>query len=277
MPIWDKFSVDPDLNTQAAPLGAAYNRFTWGNVSVTFRTVMAAVREVGNIGTAIIASLRDMAFQTSSAIAITGGAIAGVTLSSTCTFLGTLTTAATVPAEAVKSGVLALARLPTNLTGKLADGLTSGATQILYDLINPVGTVRIWGLASLSALVWPGVTATWIELTDAQNAVLVGAGTNIGLLASGGGQAIGNPAGGLVSTTGGAHTPTINAHVLTATELPLELNATADSGGVNPALKTTSARTALGHAHTADPVAGHTHNTVLDIYRFGVKLVKRTA
>lgn len=278
MTIWDKFNVDPDQNTQAAPLGAAYNRFTWGNVSVTFRTVMSGIREAGNLATAVGASLKDMAFQTSSAIAITGGNIAGVTMSSTNTFLGSVTTAATVAAEAIKTGVLPLARLPTNLTGKLADGLTSGATQILYNLIYPVGDTRLWWSSSLSGLVWPGVTATWIEVTAARDAVLVGAGEKTDLLAASGGHKIGDETDpGLTSTANGGHTPTINSHALTANELPIEVNLTADSGGAYPTLKTVSVRTALGHAHTAAAVNNHSHTTQLDILRYGFRVVTRTA
>ena len=276
MTIWDKFNVDPDQNTLEAPLGAKYGQFSWGNVSVTFRTVMAAIREVGNNGVTLANSLKDLAFQASNSVSFTGGTITGVTY--TGTFNGSVATAATVAAEAIKSGVLPLARLPVNLTGKLADGLTSGATQILYNLINPVGHTKLWWSADLSKLVWPGVTATWIDVVDAQNAVLAVAGSHVTLLTATGGHSIGDPSEpGLTSSTAGAHTPTINAHVLTETEIPIDINATADSGGTNPALKTVSAQTAQGHNHTAAAVPGHSHTTQLDILRYGFKVVRRTA
>lgn len=244
---------------------------------------MAGVAEVGKLVSDLTKALKSMAYQDSANVTITGGSIGqNVTIVgfSTGIWTGTITSAATIAAEAIKSGVLSLDRLPTNLTGKLAGGLTASATQILYDLIYPVGTPRMWGASSTSGLVWPGCTATWVEATGGAGAVLyVSSASDPNLLSAAGGHKIGDGTAGegLPTTAAGGHTPVVQGHVLTTAELPIEPNIQADSGGTQPTLKTVSTRTADAHTHPAAAVPNHSHVVPLDVYRMGVRLFLRTA
>jgi hypothetical protein len=163
MVYWEQWSVDPSQNNASPPAGAGENKLTFDQISDTFRVVMAAIKDVGEKG----AALGTMAPQNSNAVSISGGSISS---------------GASIDAGALKSGTVPLERLPTNLTGKKADGLTNAGLQALYNMLYPVGRIILWHSNSLtgSGLVWAGVSAVWQVVVGSGDRLIMSASGNVG-------------------------------------------------------------------------------------------------
>ncbi len=279
MAYWTEFSADPTQNTKNPPLGAGENALPQGRISDTFRVVMAAVREVGDLAFATASALGTMAAQAASNVAISGGIIGGTTQ-----FVGTVASGAIVVAETISQGTLALARLPTSLTGKLADGLTTVGKQAIYDLVYPVGRIMLWHTATPgTGLVWSGITATWVEVTAARDAVIVAAGTKTDERTVAGSALIGNAA---TTSADGAHShggATENT-ALSSTNLPaiavtVAVSATekVDGGADKDSNVTAAYSGSASHSHPISGVFDHTHTLTHATKRFGFVVLERTA
>jgi hypothetical protein len=157
MTIWDKFSTDPAQNNGLPPYGAGDGTMPFNLITDTFRVVMAAIREVGDMVATATSAIGTLGKQAANAVAITGGNIAGVVIN-TSTIKGTTLEASCQMQASSIQGKLTLSQL--NL-------------QQLYDTMYPVGTHRIYTMAAGADLYWPGVTATWVDIPGTNSGSLL--------------------------------------------------------------------------------------------------------
>ena len=219
---WQQWSVNPCENSASPPNGAGEKKMGLDQITDTFRVVMAACAQLGNR----ILQFKSMATQAHDNVNIIGGSIgSGVSIA----------------AEALKSGLIDLNRIPGTLTGKAADNLTTSFKNILYTWIYPVGRIMLWhsnDLTAASGLIWPGVTAVWEIVPTSGDRLLVSAGSLCG------------PAAG-AGTKSYVDTPTCS--VQTA-------NATVQAG--------TGAGVMTNHAHTI---------STYDPFRYGFNVIRRVS
>lgn len=130
MPIWDQFDVDPAKNTKTPPLGAPEGGTPFKRGSDIFRQLMASLAETRELWK----TLKSLAFQDSSSVAITGGSISGVTLRNS-----TIEGVGEASPDATK-----------------VYGLDK---QAFYNMVYPVGRTVL--NADGTPPVWPGVVGTW--------------------------------------------------------------------------------------------------------------------
>ena len=197
---WEQWFTNPAQNNMAPPFGAGEKKMGFDQITDTFRVVMAACKQLGD---RITTGLGSMASQPANNVGITGGSIANTTLYASNA----------IDAEALKSGLIALDRLQTNLTGKYATGLTVPGMQALYNTLYPINTIRLWHTANLGVgdgLVWTNVTATWVIVPNSGDRYLVSAGSQTGVQQGGGTSAIIPPILGIATSPGPSNVVTQN-------------------------------------------------------------------
>jgi hypothetical protein len=280
MAFYDIWSENPGENNQAPPYGAGESKMPFDQITDTMRVIMAACKQLAG---STVGSIRSMAYQDKEAVYIVGGAING---------------GVQIAAEALKSGIIALARIPTNLAGKYADGLTTAGMQYLYNLVHPVGQFTLWHSLDpyASLLIWPGVSATWVEVVGARDLMITTHGTKTGLI-SGAGYQIAGSKYGTEGEGGHYHNiPAVGAAAiqLAANQVPPITSADNILAVTPGAAANVVPRTAglastgvapVGHGHTV-PAHGtlnsgldgnHGHNYTFDPGRFAFCIMQRTA
>jgi hypothetical protein len=137
MPIYTNFSADPALNNKAPPLGSPEGALPFKQISDTLRTLMAAVKEIGDLAAAVVAATETAAgtveLATSAEVQAQADAVRAITPAG----LGACT------ATATRRGVVELATTAEFLTGTDTErAVTAAAFAANVSKANP-GYVKL--------------------------------------------------------------------------------------------------------------------------------------
>jgi hypothetical protein len=166
MAIYEQFDVDPAKNNKTPPYGAPEKGLSFDLITDTLRVVMAAIAEIGKLASSSAGAIGTLGKQNANAVQITGGTVDGVTLTRT-TIGWSETMANTIDPFAI-----------FHATHKINVNMLP--LQALYNMVHPVGTIRLSINSSASDLKWAGTTSTWRVVPSSGDRYLVSAGTLTG-------------------------------------------------------------------------------------------------
>jgi hypothetical protein len=165
--IWEKFFANPDANSGPPPYGAGENKLPYDKITDTIRVLMAAIRELGDALGSAGKVVGTLGTQNKNAVDITGGSIKGTTIDNTNALSASLRNSVIDSTNTLSLGAIK-SPIPATMLN----------LQSLYDIVNPIGTIKLALKSDLSDIKWAGTGSTWVQVSGASGRVLQVAGSS---------------------------------------------------------------------------------------------------